>query len=323
MPSSTTPWSTPATVRVVPQFEGANICTWIGFKHVNYLVEHAVLAHLREKGWGARRLFEEYGVGVELVTLSTRILTALHVDDEVRAEVVPVGDGGGSLGFKVTMFVERDATEKAVTSTVEVVLRSDDRDGGLTGNLPEPLRGAVTTGIGIPQEGVLVDPSALPVAGTASPDIPESLRFADRKGIAWVRTVPYFYCHHTARMQMTGYLRQMEEAVDVFLAEHSASIWTLLDESNLIPVVPRSRIDIVGEIGMEETLLTVFSVTDSFRDVTYDARMDCYAVRGDRAVLVATGTITHGYASIDSRADWSLVGFTERLLAATGAQAAS
>ena len=37
-----------------PRYEGANICTWIGFKHVNYLVEEAVLAHFRSRRGAGR-----------------------------------------------------------------------------------------------------------------------------------------------------------------------------------------------------------------------------------------------------------------------------
>lgn len=74
-----------------PRYEGANICTWIGFKHVNYLVEEAVLAHFRELGRSARTLYENHGLCVEFVDLDTRIGSAFHLDDEVVAEVSAAG----------------------------------------------------------------------------------------------------------------------------------------------------------------------------------------------------------------------------------------
>ena len=64
-----------------PRFEGSNICTWIGFKHVMYVVEEAVLDHLRQSGLTPRRLFEEHGLGVEIVDSHARIMHALHMDD--------------------------------------------------------------------------------------------------------------------------------------------------------------------------------------------------------------------------------------------------
>jgi hypothetical protein len=46
---------------------------------------------------------------------------------------------------------------------------------------------------------------------------------AGRNAYAWKWRIPYFYCHFTERMQMSGYLRQMEEVVDLFLADRGVS----------------------------------------------------------------------------------------------------
>src|SRR5262245_57090383 len=48
-----------------PRFEGSNICTWIGFKHIMYLIEDAVLTHLRAMGSVPRLLYEREALGVE------------------------------------------------------------------------------------------------------------------------------------------------------------------------------------------------------------------------------------------------------------------
>jgi acyl-CoA thioesterase FadM len=117
-------------------------------------------------------------------------------------------------------------------------------------------------------------------------------------------------------MQMSGYLRQLEEVVDLFLADRGVSIHTLLAEQNWIPVVPHSSISMLAEAGMEEDLYTVFTVQDVFKGVTYTARMDCYVLRDGVLVPTATGSITHGYALIENRRDWSLVNFDERMLTA-------
>jgi acyl-CoA thioesterase FadM len=115
---------------------------------------------------------------------------------------------------------------------------------------------------------------------------------------------------------MSGYLRLMEEAKDRFVAHRGISIKTLLDERKWIPVVPHSKIRFLDEALMEEELHIVFTVEDIFKRATYTARMDCYVLREDVLIRTATGRITHGYAVIRDRTDWSLVDFDDRLLAA-------
>ena len=44
--------------------------------------------------------------------------------------------------------------------------------------------------------------------------------------------------------------------------------------------------------------------------------MDCYALRNGALVKTATGTITHGYAEIGGRGQWSLVEFDDQVLRA-------
>lgn len=119
--------TTNTTTLVRPRYEGSNICTWIGFKHVNYLVEEAVLDHFRQSGLAARALYEEHGLGLDLVSIDSRILHAFHMDDVAEAEVVPwTKDEDGTIGFKVTIRFERGGeTLKAVTSKVRVSLRVD------------------------------------------------------------------------------------------------------------------------------------------------------------------------------------------------------
>ncbi|MBX6769457.1 MAG: hypothetical protein IRY90_20280, partial [Actinomadura rubrobrunea] len=134
--------------------------------------------------------------------------------------------------------------------------------------------------------------------------------------LAWRWRVPYFYCHFTHRVQMSGYLRLLEEAVDLLLAERGVSIRRLLDEQDWIPVVPRSSVSILGEALMEEEVYTVLTIEEVFKRLTYTSRMDCYVLRDGALVPTATGRITHGYAVIENRRDWSLVDFDDRLMRA-------
>jgi acyl-CoA thioesterase FadM len=312
----------PTTVQVRPRYEGSNICTWIGFKHVNYLVEEAVLDHFRQVGTPARALYEDHGLCVEFVELDTRITSAFHMDDLVTADVMPATRPDASeLAFSVSLTVQQDSKPvKAAGSKVRVLLRVDQR-GGPVEDVPAELRPFSAKSINRPNPSAQPLPILTPLAlgrdgAGGDPVLVLAELTRGTNSFAWRWRIPYPYCHFTERMQMSGYLRQMEEVVDLFLADRGVSIRTLLDEQDRIPVVPRSTITFLDEALMEEELYTVFTVEDVFKGVTYTARMDCYVVRDGALVQTATGRITHGYAVIQNRRDWSLVDFDERMLAA-------
>lgn len=291
--------------QIAVRYEGSNICTWIGFKHVNYMVEEAVLRHFRKSGMAARDLYEQYALGVELVDLDTRIFTALHMDDEAHATVVAAGDDAG-LRFTVKLAVDRDGKRaKAVTAKVTVLLRQDAAADA------EPAEALEQWTVPALRSGEALDLPDIDPEGDVLAQVVKG-----RNAFAWKWRMPYMYCHFTERVQMSGYLRQMEEVVDLFLADRGISIKTLLDDRSWIPVVPHSRIRLLEEAYMEEELYTVYTVENVFKTATYTSRMDCFVIRDGRVVPVATGTIIHGYAIIDSRRDWSLVEFDDRVLAA-------
>ncbi|AOR31293.1 hypothetical protein BFF78_09805 [Streptomyces fodineus] len=307
--------TTATSTQVRPRYEGSNICTWIGFKHVNYLVEEAVLDHFRQAGLPARALYEEHGLGLDLVSIDTRILHAFHMDDHAEAQVVPwTKDEDSTLGFKVTVQVERDGEiHKAVTSKVRVSLRTDTYLEA-AGEVPGQLARFAVARLGDDLER---EP------GTAAPAEEEILAAltAGQNAYAWKWNIPYPYCHFTERIQMSGYLRLMEEGKDRFVADRGISIKTLLDDRRWIPVVPRSDIRILDEALMEEDLYTVYTVEEVFKDFTYTSRMDWYVLREGKLVKTATGRIVHGYALIENRRDWKLVNFDQRVLDALNGKA--
>src|SRR5580658_2818449 len=109
-PMTVTLSSVPATVLSCrPSYEGANIRTWIGFKHFIYLVEQAVLQWLIERGTGARDLFLGYGLGFEIVDCSVQLPAVLEIDDEVTAQVTGVGPV-----LSVLLSVARDGRQVTV-----------------------------------------------------------------------------------------------------------------------------------------------------------------------------------------------------------------
>ncbi|MFF0150270.1 thioesterase [Micromonospora sp. NPDC005203] len=289
---------------VRPRYEGSNICSWIGFKHVNYLVEEAVLDYFRQSGLPSRKLYEQHALGLDLVVLNTRIAHAFHLDDLARATVTFKDVSGGEMVLAVTIEVDRESGPvRAVTSTVRVQLRVA-AGSGPAGPPPSAISDLVTDHI---------TRDAGPVDARRALPLTVAELAAEGNAVVWRSRIPYFYCHFTERLQMSGYLRLMEEAVDVFLAERGASIKTLLDEQNWIPVVPHSNVTILDEALMEETIYTLFTVEQVFKRATYTARLDWFVERDGRLVRTATGQITHGYAVILDRSDWTLVDFDDRL----------
>lgn len=301
-----------------PRFEGVNICTWIGFKHLMYLVEEGVLDHLRETGAAPRMLFEQHGLCVEIVDSQVRILHALHLDDLAEVEVTRVDEPADrELRFQVVLWIDRAAVRtKAVTAKVAVVLKVDDSP--VTREHPAAPPPAELAGVVVPvlrRPGAPV-PGALPARVEGAEAALRALQPQGANVVAWRWRIPYYYCHYTERLQHSGYVRLLEEAEDRFLAARGISIHHMLHAKRLIPAVPRARVEILAEAYMEEELLVAYTLEDVFKEFTYDHRMDCYVVRDGALVHTATGRITHGYTVIENREKWGLVSFDEETLRA-------
>jgi acyl-CoA thioesterase FadM len=265
----------PAAVSVHrPRYEGANIRTWIGFKHFMYLVEESVLDWFRAYTPGARRLYHEHGLGVEIVDCSVLLPAVLEVDDEVHATVTPLAPGR----FTVTLHVSRDGRDVSVLRGKVTVALVREADAPAN----HPLEGE-------PGAELLPPPVAqLDAAGVRDPGPAEAFR--------WSWRVPYFYCHRSDRVQHSGYVRALEEVVDRFLADRGISVGRLLAERGWIPVVSRARVRVLAAAHMEEVMQTTFAIDDILRGTMFDGRMDCYVERGNEIVHTATARILHGYA---------------------------
>lgn len=318
----TNPTMLERTVAVVkPRFEGSNICTWIGFKHVMYCVEEAVLEHFRTQGLAPRQLYEEKGLCLEIVNSNVRILHALHMDDAVAIHVIPkTKPTDREIIMGIELMVERDGKElKALTGIVNVIFRLDD--SMITAYAAPATRPARIDRYTYPRirRGTPASIPSLNLArepGVVSQDVIAALGADKTNSFVWKWHVPYFYCHFNDRMQHSGYLRLMEEVLDLFVADRGISIRTLLKNKKWIPVVPSANVEMLDEAMMEDTLYTVFTVEDIFKDTTYRSRMDCYVERHGGLVHTATGRITHGYAVIENRRDWSLVPFDAEVVTA-------
>lgn len=281
----------PTTYTAEPRYEGANIRTWIGFKHFMQLAEQAVLKYFAERGVGARDLYHRYGLGLEFVDSSVQLPSALEVDDVVVTTVTagPPKPGKGAP-FVVTMTVDRgDGPVLSLRGRIRVALVTV-KDIAATEPVPAMLEPYV-----VPEISMIADagPTSVELGGR---DVADLLVPPGSNNYLWSWRIPYFYCHFSDRLQSSGYVRTMEEVVDRFLFDRGISIRTLLDERSWIPVVSRARVRMISDAFMEETVHTVFTVEDILKDISYTARMDCYVERGGRLLHTATGTIMHGYA---------------------------
>lgn len=279
--------SQPTVVQGRPAFEGANIRTWIGFKHFMYLIEEAVLQWLLDQGTGARALYLEHGLGTEIVDCSVQLPNVLELDDDVQAQVTAVKDGR----LTVQLSVVREGAEVTVLRGKVVVALVRERSAGLHQPAPAQLAGLEVAELADASTVSTPDRRRVPAGETA-----ESVLLADANAFLWSWRAPYFYCHYSDRVQHSGYVRALEEVVDRFLADRGISVGRMLKERAWIPVVSRARVQLVEAAHMEETIHTVFTVLDILRGVMFDARMDCYVQRGDELVPVATARILHGYA---------------------------
>jgi acyl-CoA thioesterase FadM len=268
--------SVPATVLSGrPGYEGANIRTWIGFKHFIYLAEQAVLQWLIDQGTGARDLFLGHGLGFEIVDCSVQLPAVLEIDDRVIAEVT----GTGPV-LAVELSVDRDGQRVTV----------------LRGKLRVALVPEAAAPVHRPAPAALAALEIPALAGAASAQDAAQALAVGSASFLWSWRAPYFYCHYSDRVQHSGFVRCLEEVVDRFLADRGISVGRMLRERSWIPVVSRARIQLIEPAHMEETIHTTFTVTDILRGVMFDGRMDCFVKRGDEVIRVATAKILHGYA---------------------------
>ena len=287
--------------------EGNNIMSWIGFKHIMYLAEEAVLAHFRQAGLGMRHLFEEYGLLLEIVSNEGRILHALKLDELVSTSVKPVSKAqGNSLRFEVVMHVERAGKPVKTYAGVVALVFKQDRSLGMT---PEPCE--------------LGDLAAWVVEKAIDPAAPTPTTqpgyYPDRAHLAWDFVIPYFYCHGNQRLKMSGYLRLLEEADARFCAQQGIDVCELLLDRRWIPAVPSAKVSIVEEAYMNETLHLLYTVTDVIKSLLYKSSMQAWVERNGQKVWVAQAEIVHAYAQIHSRKDWGMVNFDTQVLHAIGA----
>lgn len=285
-----THFRTPTGFEGRPRYDGANINTFIGFKNFMTLAEEAVLQHFRDHGFGPQRMYSRYGLGLEVVDSSVRLINTLHADDLVHGTVTATAPKTGQgLDCKVELRTHRDGADVQVLSGRLKVALVTEADGDPVEAVPAALQPLVVPGVsgaGKSQALATIEvPAGVQAAKALSP----------ANGFVWSWQIPYFYCHWYTRFQSSGYVRLLEEATDRYLAHAGLSITELLARRDWIPVVSRARVQMHDDALMGEVLHITYRVDDVLKDVVWNATMECHVQRGDHLVKVATCTIMHGY----------------------------
>jgi len=288
-----------------PRFGGANIRTWIGFKHLFSLAEEAVLIWFREKALGPQRLYHDFGLGLDIVQASGQCLAAVEIDDRVAAEVAPQEAGY----FVVRLVAERAGkVTNLFRGRIRIELVREVPGGPLTAFADGPARG---------METIIVDRirpnGAAPMSEVKEPDIG-----VGGNAFRWDWRARYFHCHYSRRVQHSSYVLALEEVVERFLAGRGISVGRMLEEKGLIPVVSRARIDLCADAFMEETIETEFRLTDILRDRAWEAEMSCYVRRAGGRFETARAGILHAYAHVRGPAIGRVAELDQETLAALG-----
>ena len=256
-----------------PSFEGSNIRTWIGFKHLMYLAQEAVIDHMRERGVGPQRVFAQLGLRLKIAESSFAFLSLLESDDTVLAEVTRTRLGR----FQVRLLRER--------CTGGIPLAKGYIEAGYTSSETR------SAGAQLP-----LDVQSFMAPDAASHGNEEPHPEVKLRDALWSWKARYYLCQFSDCVQHSAYIGALEETVDRYLAARGLSIGRVLVDRKWIPVVSRARVRVLADVRMEEVVHTTFVVDDVFKTMGYSGRMDCYVEREERVLRVATASIVHGYA---------------------------
>lgn len=270
-----------------PAFEGANIRTWIGFKHLMYVVEAAVLRWFEKRDLALGRLYHEHGLGLEIIDCSVQLPAPVEYDDELIAEVNERRAGRFTVVVRAR---RRDSTPVVIKGNVTVAFV---RETTPTSDGPPPPQIASLV---VPEVAAAWTSDAGDLVATDPTHIRAIITRSEPASLVWSWRARYFLCHFSNRVQHSAYVRALEEVVDRFLAERGLSIRQMLEVRGWIPVVSRARVQLIADARMEETVHTRFAVVEIIKNTAYDARMDCFVLRQDALIRVATARILHGYA---------------------------
>jgi acyl-CoA thioesterase FadM len=295
-------------VSLRPRYEGSNVRTWIGFKHLLYLIEEGVIQWFRERDCGPQALYHDCGLELEILDCSAVLLNLLGIDDLVNVEVI-----AKELNkFSVKLLVRRGASDVVILKSTVTAGLIRNKDAYQPGSAPKVVQPFVLA------EGNdhFTESRALHLAPS---DSANSLLARTYPGTyAWTWLARYFHCHYSSRVQYSAYVRALEEVVDRFLAHRGISVPRMLTDRGWIPVVSRVQVQMLADVHMDEQIHTLFKVERILKETVYDAQMECYVQRGNMLIQTASAQILHGYAISRGEAAGTLAQLDDDTIAALG-----
>lgn len=255
---------------VRPLSEGANIESWIGFKHFSYLAEAAAQGYLRVTGLSQDQMLNQLDVSVDITELRMRLPSPLYADSVLTAQVQGERPSPEELPGKLRVRGTSDHAGRTATCFETSLVFSAWPRRKLDDGLAHAHR----------ESG----------SGTLPVDDDDGTH-------VWSFTIPYPYCRASSVIQFDGYVRLIEEAIERLLRDRGISVRRLLVERGWIPVVTGWRISITAPAFMEETLIIRTRTTGVFKSILWDTEITFSTLRGGTEVEVARSSITHGYAN--------------------------
>ncbi|MFJ4650570.1 hypothetical protein ACIP5Y_04745 [Nocardia sp. NPDC088792] len=279
--------------------EGANIRTWIGFKHFEYVVSDAIREYLTASGVDARQLIIDGGA-FEVVASRVALTSVIELGDRLTVRIVELIRVAAD---RLSAIVEIDnlrSAQRALKGRYQILLTAPADDAGRFAPVLETLA-----------EGPLAV-AAKPRGGTLSG--PETPAAADVFAHEWV--VPYYYCERSEVLSYRGYVRTVETVVDEYLAHVGLAIPGLLAERAWIPVVAKYSFEILAPAPMGVRVRTFFKIEDVVGDAVFNASWATFAEQPAGWVCTARGEIQHGYAISRGAAAGSLARLDEATIKA-------
>jgi len=288
-----------------PRFEGCNIETWLGFKHLMYLSEEALLEFFRIHKISQRDLYLKYDVNLEIRFSKIDIIKAVNTDDELDT-VVYLDPKSSFPLFIIKSYVGDTLYFK---SKIQVLFN-------VAGNINEikdiNLKQLITKGVES-NSRIQVDKE---IKLRKEEPLEVLKEYFSSDAFVYKKRIPYYYCHYNNYVLHSGYVRFIEEAVDLFLESRGLSIKRMLQEKKYIPFVSNTNINIIDHAEMEEDIYIVFKVNDVYKDAVYLSNIYFYVKRNEKLQLMAFADITHGYSVIHDKANWNMVTLDQSIVSA-------
>jgi len=262
--------------------EGANIRTWIGFKHFEYVVGDAVLEYLSASGVDVRQLIIDGG-RFEIAASRVSLTSVIELGDRLAVRILDVVRVAVDRLCATIEIQNVRSDQTSLKGRYQIVLRPPAEDqqrlAAVLNSVPE---GPVPT-------------AARPRGGSLSRDghVPEGdlpAAFAHE----WV--VPYYYCERSEVLSYRGYVRAVETVVDEYLRSVGLAIPDLLADRAWIPVVSKYSIEVLAPARMGSRVRTYFAVEDIVGGVVFNASTATFSEQPAGWVCTARGEIQHGYA---------------------------